>query len=155
MAAPRRFDHDEARRLYAEGWSLAQLARRFGVRYQSIKLAVDPAHREQRNNWRREHYLESGRCPECGAPVWGHMRAATSMNGYVRKGRCADCAHRARATSVRPTTLRCHACHEWKTDEEFSPLRAKGKFRRRRHIECKPCAAARRRAERARKRVAA
>lgn len=38
----RRFDHDYARKLYADGWKLAAIAREVGVSAQSIRAAVLP-----------------------------------------------------------------------------------------------------------------
>ena len=41
--------HQEAKRLRAEGWTLGQLAARYGVTRQGVRYATDPTVREREN----------------------------------------------------------------------------------------------------------
>lgn len=46
MTRPRKFDHDEARRLRAEGWTLQRIADRLGVTRQAVNFVVSDKARE-------------------------------------------------------------------------------------------------------------
>ena len=68
MGAARRFDHEEARRRFAAGESLASLARAFGVSWSAVQHAVDAEARARdraagRRFTERHHVAE---CEECG-----------------------------------------------------------------------------------------
>jgi hypothetical protein len=76
----------------------------------------------------------------CGRLTWHHKG---------RDGRCPRCTGAKAAESVRPDTLRCSTCREWKPDEEFPPSRGRLFARRERRTECHACEAARKRAWRA------
>jgi hypothetical protein len=90
MAAPRRFDHDEARRRYAAGESQPALAREYGVSVQSVFRVVTP-------NRQRvlEHEIDYQRrrlrvpCPGgCGAVVWkrsGRIPLCPVCTGKARR----------------------------------------------------------------------
>jgi ribosomal protein L37AE/L43A len=127
----RKFDWDEARQLYVSGVALKDIAERFGVTYNAVRLAVnDEARKRAREylaNWQR-----SGVCPDCGTQT---TRRATTGDT-----RCIDCASRRRATSVRSTALLCSGCRKWKPDDDFPLNRVKrGKQRRGRHNFCRAC----------------
>lgn len=53
MAGARTFDHDEARRLRAEGVSRPEIARRLGTSQGAVQWATDP---DLMTNWARVHY---------------------------------------------------------------------------------------------------
>ena len=146
----RRFDYDEAARLRAEGETVAALALRYGVSLSAIRYATERHTRARMiargARWQRENVPGAGSCVRCGCAIslWT-VRYAT--------GRCLACVHADNTRTVRADTLLCTCCNEWKPDPAFSPSRA-SKARRGRHSECKSCAAARKRAMRARNRKA-
>lgn len=147
---PRRFDHDEARRLYAEeGLSYAQIGIRLGVSASAVEQVVSGSRYRRdvvaRNReYQRRRYRGAGACLDCGAPIWGGAHAR-------RHPRCTDCAAKLAAVTVRDDALRCSECGEWKADTAFP--NAKGRRARRyRHSICRACsAAARQRARERRK----
>lgn len=133
MGRPRKFDWDEAARLYAETKNYSEVARRLGVAMPSVARAVNPAYREHCAQYQREQKPYMGTCVDCGGP-------ATKVFNYAdRGGRCTDCFAKLRATSVREDTLRCGCCRLWLPDEAF-PRQAASKSRRQRHSMCTPCA---------------
>jgi hypothetical protein len=138
MAQPRRFDHDEAKRLYADGWPLPRLAQRYGVSYNAVWELCVPGARERKTEAMRRRYRQP--CPGgCGRLVW------TNIKG--RSGLCPRCADAARATTARTGELLCARCGEWKQDEAF-PHRHAAIVRRGRATECRPCQTASRRERR-------
>ncbi len=133
---PRRFDWDEARRLYGGGVSIREIARRMGVVDAAVRRVVVPGERERRAEYQRR-LAATGVCRVCGGPK-NHVSERTS--GSVR---CKACQYDAQTVTVREFLLRCVTCKQWKTDEMFSPARGKDYVRRRNRCkECKPCAAA-------------
>lgn len=50
----RKFDHDQARERYANGETVAALARSYGVAEPSIKRVVDDEYRKRQNEYQRE-----------------------------------------------------------------------------------------------------
>lgn len=138
----RKFDHDLARELYAQGESRAALARRFGVSENGIRRVLDPVFRAKFDQRTNEYLRRTHRFPcegGCGTLVWQVTRE--------RSGFCAKCsAIAAAAPNVRPTELRCTKCGEWKPDEEF-PVnnQATTDARRRRLSQCRSCSNAARR----------
>ena len=77
MSVPRRFDHDEAVRLRADGWTWAQIAARFGVTVNAVAQAVrrlnEPGYREHANALSRDWQRANRRVPcacGCGRLVW-------------------------------------------------------------------------------------
>ena len=136
MGRRRTFDWDEAVRLRRQGLPLKAIGDLLGVSAQSIRMATDPEARERENADRRTRlYRET--CPDCGGP----------RNHY--NARCLSCSHKAKVTSVRPDTLRCMVCREWKPDTEFAGDRSRP-HRRHRRTECRSCHAASKRAWRQR-----
>jgi len=130
----RHFDHDEARRLRAEGWSWAKLADRFGVTPLAVTRVCNPdvaARMLAKSNeaTRRKRTPCRG---GCGRLVWMHQKG--------RSGYCAECvARRKTAADVRDGELRCTQCREWKPDEEFPTWHGQ-KSRRGHSAECQACA---------------
>jgi hypothetical protein len=149
MGRPRVFDHDEASRLrWAEGWSVARLAERYGVAKNSVLRATDARVRARHAREQRERKAwRSGECSDCGGAC---------TEGGQRCQRCHANHARANAPSVRPDTLRCnsrlHEGERWLADDAF-PHRAQAPARRYRHSECHACAARRKRWLRARQRA--
>lgn len=129
MSAPRRFDHDEARRLRAEaGLSVAEIARRMGVTYMSVARVCDARIRATFDA-RHAEWQRGGVCVDCGGPC--------SRNSTRGVQRCRSCAAAARTLNVRDGELRCERCKEWKPDADF-PKGAKA-HRRHRHSLCRSC----------------
>lgn len=140
MAAPRRFDHDKALRWHIEeGMSIPAIARWMGVSDSSVRRVCDPSYRERSREAMRRNG-KRGACIGCGKTIW---------RKYLR---CPTCAGLAQATTVRPDTLRCSGCGEWKPDNAFPPT-ASNVARRNRHSVCRLCDAERHRQLRARRAV--
>lgn len=123
---PRKFDWDEARRRNAKGESYLTLAREYGVTDTAVRRVCDSRVRERMEeaNYR---YQKSGVCRDCGKQ---------GVSPYY--GRCMKCAHLAAATSVRPDSLECISCREWKPDEAFTKATSQI-ARRGRHKQCSSC----------------
>ncbi len=146
-AYPRRFDHEECRRLREEtGWSGARLARHFGVSTSRVYQVIDPRSQERVTRQRAEH-IRGMRRPclgGCGRLVWMHMAG--------RSGYCVTCSARRRTKGVRPTTLLCSTCDRWLPDEDFH-RRSDAINRRHRTNDCRTCSTAHRRRRRDRRKV--
>ena len=140
----RKFDWDEARRRYAAGESIADIARRLGVTWMAVGRVVIPGKEAAMAAYHRE-YQRRGKCDDCGGP----MNQVARNNGSTR---CKTCADLAQATSVRPDELRCITCREWKPDEAFPFNRSEGWTRRGRHQQCRACLTVARRNHRQRNR---
>lgn len=139
----RKFDHDEAARLRAAGWTWLAIAKRFGVTPGAVRYAVLP-HVRLQNAASRARFQTSGDCCECGAPCSHRSRGPD---------RCAACAYAAQVINVRPATLRCITCRRWLPDDRF-PSDKTNPARRGRHGQCTACQTAARRDYRARNREA-
>ena len=126
MAAPRRFDHDEARRRYAAGETRRALAAEYGVTTGAVYLATD-WHARARGAASASEWQKLGRCPDCGAPA-----TRLRFKEGVHQNRCVECSAAARATTVQPDSLQCVKCRRWKPDEEF-PFNRAERRRRFRH----------------------
>lgn len=138
MGRPRSFDHDEARRLRADGMPARAIGERLGVSHTSVYRALYPNHPSYSAEKARV-YLYSATCPDCGG----------ERNRY--RARCQGCAAKAQ-TKVADGRAYCPACSTWKPLADFSP--SKWRATRGVHGECRACDSARRRAYRARHRVA-
>lgn len=125
----RKFDWDEAKRLREEGLTYEEIGRRLGVSAVAAHYACDPAayaaSNERAATWQRQ-----GICPDCGAQTTRHSATVSS--------RCRKCYSLAKASSVRPTELRCVSCREWLPDPEF-PRHRRNVARRGRHRQCREC----------------
>lgn len=87
----RTFDHDEARRLRAGGgWTLSELAERYGVTRSTILYATSAEFRERRNVYQRD---------------WAARRRKYTAHP------CIDCGDLSNG-------LRCKACHARKIQRE-------------------------------------
>lgn len=146
---PRKFDHDEAKRLRAENpslWTYQALADHFGVSDSAIIRVVNP---EQAARMYK-HTLEAARRKRvpckggCGRLVW--------MTTPDRTGLCQKClAIEHASVNVRETELRCTRCGEWKPDSEFSKASRAAYARRGLRNNCRACQTEVRREFRARK----
>lgn len=143
MAAPRKFDHDEARARYMAGERISALAREFGVTYNAVLYVVDDrARARSRQNNKEWHRSHRASCRGgCGRLVW--VTTHRSATGYCRR-----CFGLVRAESVDDTTLRCSLCGEWKPDKDF-PRSSDNIARRFRHDRCRTCQTVARRTHRA------
>lgn len=132
----RKFDWNEARRLYHEHRTYAAVARILNVTPQAIRLAIDPQalseNRAYHERWQRETQPWVGQCIDCGA------RATRAGRGRSRHGRCKKCEAFSKTSAVRTDTLRCSACRYWLPDEAF-PHQSAAVARRGRHQLCRPC----------------
>lgn len=145
MGRPRKFDHDLARVMHEEGGvTIAELAREFGVSDFAIDYAVHAETRDRCQTRQRELRTWITTCIDCGGPA----TKAYPSSRDPHNGRCRPCHAATLVTSVRPDTLRCCDCEEWKPDEAFTVQRGR-LARRNRAAECKECMAARKRRERA------
>lgn len=161
MGAPRRFDHDEARRLRAQGLTYHAIGLRLGVSDTAVARACDP--RVRRNfALASRRRLEAQRTPcrgGCGLLVWthrpghsGYCRAClgerrnvarhgteTEYNQGCRCEACTAAATTARRRRRENTRVPCsHGCGTLVDSTN----------RRDRPPECRPCAMARIHAER-------
>jgi hypothetical protein len=138
----RKFDWDEARRLYDGGLSYAAIGVRLGVSHGAVYFALNEAARKRmaaRNSqWQRE-----GVCAECGT--------GCSRNASRKVTRCSVCANKRRATTVRENELSCRCCKEWKPYNAF-PMGG-NHARSGRHHDCRVCLTEAKRAWRERNRV--
>lgn len=148
MGQRRKFDHEEARRLRRNGLTYPQIARRLGVSSSAVRQVVNNYYRSEEAKRRRAEWARQNlRAPcvgGCGRLVW------TVNDG--RSGLCPRCSADARTTTVRPTTLLCGRCREWKPDDDFSRDKS-SPARRGRCSECRSCQTAGRRERRARAKV--
>jgi hypothetical protein len=142
----RKFDHDFARELRAEGMTYQQLADHFSVSVTALEIVFNAKirTRNRAGTARRNRELREPCLGGCGALVWRH-----GAQGRARTGYCPACSGLRRATTVRETTLRCSLCGEWKPDEAF-PLQRAAKARRARAGDCRSCQTIRRREHRKR-----
>jgi hypothetical protein len=141
----RAFDHDEAIALHAEDpicWTPGKLAERYGVSRSGVDRVLHPKRNAQMEA-QTQQWTEKNRRPlckgGCGRRVW--------MVSKGRSGYCISCLGLIRAKTVRPDTLLCGRCGEWKPDSEFH-TQARAKARRQRAGQCKPCATVARRENR-------
>jgi len=143
---PRRFDYEEARRLYeTSGLTQREVGLLFGVSETAIFWAVHPE-ALQKARRRESEWTRGGRCPDCGGPSTRHSKAQSR--------RCRKCTDARRATSVRADgTLRCGNCREWKPSEAFPFSRSKNKARGGRSLQCRACQTILRQAYRERHKV--
>jgi hypothetical protein len=134
----RRFDWDEAKRLYAEDVPIAWIAAKYQVTASAIRRIVVPGVKEAMAEYSRSHSVGQAHCEKCGKP--------TNLVAHKRGSRrCPKCAAADKITTVREDTLHCTTCKQWKPDEQFHNSRDEAvAYRRYRRSECKACANARR-----------
>lgn len=152
MSAPRRFDHDEARRLRAEGVRVVEIAGRFGVSKNAIHLVVNDDYRARQRAYHAA-WQKSGVCADCGGPC---IREAHPSQGAHGVPLCIVCAGRRNRTRFRydaegaVTEIRCSTCKQWKAASSYQGHhgRAEGK-----HQQCRACGTRARRDYRERHKV--
>lgn len=139
MPQPARYDHAEAVRRWREGVPTGHLAAEYGVSMSAINQAIlraDPYTRELLNKRSREYLRRRYKRPcagGCGRDAWwGPSRSATGL--------CSRCAGARKAFTVRPASLLCGECGEWKPDVMF-PAKASSIARRGRATVCRDCQA--------------
>lgn len=98
MPFPRKFDHDEARRLYAVGVSRSELAARYGVTYRAVyHVTAPPQVKERTRISHRDAQRRRLRAPcvrGCGRTAW---------HRYGRSGVCQACASDERRSATHGT----------------------------------------------------
>lgn len=128
----RSFDYDACRALYADGWTQQDLAARFGVSAARISQVVN----QETGRRAAERHLVwqgSGTCVDCGAQC-----SRRHKNGKTVE-RCKACGNEASLTTVRPDTLRCSTCKQWKPDNQFCRDGDASPYHRGRHRTCTRC----------------
>jgi hypothetical protein len=117
MGRPRKFDYDEARKMYATGrFTMTEVARRFGVSRPAMWRVLDDEHRERADaesrRRTRERYLQP--CIDgCETLTW-------AIPGRV--GRCPACTAKLRRTAEHGTEsryssgCRCDRCRRAASD---------------------------------------
>lgn len=144
MPRPRTFSWDEAKRLRSQGLTYREIANHLGVSDSAVVFACDDRQRAMAENYKAE-WQRRNTCVDCGK--------RTSRNRLGHVSRCLSCSAKARATTVRETTLRCSSCGEWKPDNAFPYSRAARQTHRGRHQQCRACQTIARRAYRNRHKV--
>lgn len=130
----RKFDWDEAKRLYDEEQiPMTWLAAKYRVSVSGIRRIVKPGERERMAIYQREAAIGKGRCEACGA--------ATNRVAQQHGSRfCKNCANKRMQTSVRETTLQCGVCKQWKPDDQFARTsQAMFAHRRGHRRDCRVC----------------
>jgi hypothetical protein len=151
----RKFDFDEARALYARGFTIGRLALRYGVHENAIRRVVVPGEADRQNEIHKR--WRTTVCESCGGPA---MKLTHGKKQHNPDGRvlCQACRGRVRRKPIRfgdgVVKVECGACKTWKPVAEFPPrvtrgLRAGAKVRAR----CRACDTAARQAYRDRHRV--
>lgn len=126
----RKFDWDEARRLRSQGWTLVEIARKFGVSPRAVGYAVNDEILARMRAYHAE-YQRGGTCVDCGAEI--------SHNASRPVSRCVRCSAIRLGTSARDGELFCFRCKEWKPDDAFPRSRSEKFARRERHTLCRSC----------------
>ncbi len=140
MGAPRKFDHDEARRLRGQGWTYQAIGDALGVSDMAVCRVCDETVRAKMDKAAQE-WQRQGVCIDCGAP-----RIRVSKH---HEARCRPCSIIAMATSVRDGELCCSTCKQWKPDDDF-PFNRSLSVRRQRASQCRMCQTQQKRQWRAR-----
>lgn len=116
-----KFDHDEARKLRAEGLTYTEIGKRLGVTHAAVRRVCDDSVREAMYRdslaWQR-----SGTCVECGEPC-APVSHPTNRSGIER---CRSCANFSRRrcwfeTDDGQLIVRCTSCKEWLSEDRFPP----------------------------------
>lgn len=129
----RKFDWDEAQRLYQENVPIAWIAAKLRVTPQAVLRVVRPEVRQRMADYHRELYIGKDTCKECGAAT----NLLASKHGL---GLCQTCAAKRRRFSVRETELHCSDCDRWLPDDQFHHSNDKRSVSRRgRRGICKTC----------------
>lgn len=142
MERPRMFDHEQASRRHAAGETLVALAAEYGVSSTGVYLAINPVARARTSAYSAA-WQKEGTCPDCGGKATRHHLNDTH--------RCRSCAAKRAAVSVRPDSLQCTRCQDWKPDGAFPA--GPYKHRRGRRKECRACLTVMRREYRERNKV--
>jgi hypothetical protein len=81
MGAPRRFSHEEARRLRSTGLSYEAIGARLGVSGNSVARACDPDYRDRQYAASHSRLVELRKpcLGGCGALVWTHTKSRTGL----------------------------------------------------------------------------
>ena len=128
----RKFDHEQAKRRYAAGERIADLAREYGVSPAAVVFAVDARAAARNRNAVAEYHRRGNpsqywACPECGA----RARKGHHCRACFDASRCGD------AVNERGELL-CLRCREYKPVSEFS-FRAESARRGFRIPRCRAC----------------
>jgi hypothetical protein len=122
---PRKFDHDEARELYARGFSAGRLALKYGVTVTAIRRVLDPELRAKMQA-RVDAYRRSGVCERCGGPCVPVRHRSKQVHNPDGRELCKGCRAIVRRKPIRLSADgvllgECGSCHTWKPLAEFPP----------------------------------
>lgn len=129
MGAPRRFDHDEARRLRAAGVRVAVIAEAMGVSPFSIYRATDDKIIERERAAQRTKFIVE--CENCGEDCWSADHPSKRL-GHDGRSLCARCRNDEKIESLRfdPATaeliavrcgiIGCANGERWQPPENFT-----------------------------------
>lgn len=134
----RKFDWDEAQRLYDEGVPLEWIASKLHVTTTAIRRIVVPGAMEKMAAYSKQYPHGKTHCKNCGAStnLFSHNRGL---------GLCKTCAAIERRTTIRETELLCGTCKRWLPDEAFHGGSADNlRARRGRRRDCRDCSNKRR-----------
>lgn len=137
MNTKRKFDHDEARALRAQGVEVKEIAVYCGVSISRVYQVCDPDYEAKEA---KRAALTGAKwqtvCHYCGGlAVWNRYQARHPVP------RCRACFVQSRtgvSVYVRDGELFCTSCQTWLPDEAF-PARSDATYRRGRHSWCSPC----------------
>jgi len=141
----RKFDHDQARELRAEGWTYQRLADHFGVSVAAIEYLCNPTAKARNRRHTREWY--SAICDDCGADCTHNWSARVARHDRVVCFRCAHLRRSEKALLERMNQdgeIRCGGCGRHR-DPALFVMKANGSPR----PQCRDCETARRTAYRA------
>ena len=128
-----RFDWDEARDLARGGWTTLAIANKLQVSVGAVNRVVYES--QYNNKTATDNYSLGNTCAEdnCNETItnnaeWCHPHATQRFS-----------------KTVRPDTLRCYTCKEWKPDDEFTNDPRRALSRRGKQGRCRACDTASRR----------
>jgi hypothetical protein len=114
----RKFDHDDARRRFAEGETAQELAARYGVTTNAVRHALDPDRARRWHTTAQANFRAKLACADCGKGMT--HRTTRAPDGRVLCVACRGKARRTRFVEVAGEIhARCHSCHEVKPLSEY------------------------------------
>lgn len=150
----RKFDWEEAKRLYADGWRISALAERYGVSFNAVGRVVDERYKKTERSARKAyHERHRTQCEICGDSVLARTHAAKRKVGPYIDGRelCIRCRADERTerlrfndvrvlVAVRCSNLDCANGERWQPPSNFTRGH---RFRHIReggiHSQCRAC----------------
>ena len=116
----RKFDHDEAIRLRAEGWTWQSLADHFGVVPQAVRRVVNPTVRKRMDKNTKERF--KALCGDCGRECTHNWWTKRARHDRVVCFHCSQIRTREEnlLTRLDPDgNIRCSKCGEHRTHDMY------------------------------------